>query len=221
MSQPDRDDRVINSVCAMEVASMHPVDLEPENEDQVSDPDPKVAAELASLRPQLLKFARFQLRNSAGAEDAVSETMLAALMRAPSFQGKSQFKTWVFGILKHKLIDQLRKQPREVSLDEDPGLMDTLFLSDGHWSNPPSDWGDPERSLQQAEFFTVLEACIDHLPEKQGRAFMLREWMDMDVEEITKTLGVSPGNCGVLLHRARLRLRECLEQKWFSPQRGK
>lgn len=177
-----------------------------------------LAPQLEGLRPQLLKFAQLQLRNAAWAEDAVSETLLAALERPQSFAGRSQLKTWLIGILKHKLVDQIRRNCREISSSDDGGesLEDELFAADGHWRDQPKDWGDPEHCLRQVEFFQVLELCVEQLPGQQGRLFMMREWLELETDEICKQLAITPTNLWVMLHRARLRLRECLEQNWLS-----
>jgi RNA polymerase sigma-70 factor (ECF subfamily) len=176
------------------------------------------AVELESLRPQLLKYAQLQLRNSAWAEDAVSETLLAALEKPQGFAGRSQLKTWLIGILKHKLVDQVRRNCREMSMTAEDGedLDEELFRPDGHWREPPQDWGDPEHALGQVDFMRVLEACVEKLPGQQGRLFMMREWLELDTDEICKVLGISPTNLWVMLHRARLRLRECLQLNWFT-----
>lgn len=177
-----------------------------------------IAHELETLRPALLKFARLQLRNAAWAEDAVSETLLAALEKPRAFEGRSQLKTWLIGILKHKLVDQIRRHGREISSSPDEGesIEDLLFQADGRWREAPADWGNPEAQLHEAEFFRVLEACVDQLPGQQGRLFMMREWLELETEEICKQLGITPTNLWVMLHRARLRLRECLQQQWFQ-----
>lgn len=177
------------------------------------------ARQVEALRPQLLRFARTQLRNDAWAEDAVSETLLAALEKPLSFAGLSQLKTWLVGILKHKVVDQLRRHAREaVSLSTDDGedLDELLFDETGHWREMPEDWGNPEQALRERQFFDVLEACVQKLPGTQGRVFMMREWLELETEEICKELAITPTNLWVLLHRARLRLRECLQQSWFD-----
>lgn len=180
------------------------------------------AREVEALRPQLLRFARYQLRNDDWAEDAVSETVLAALEKPQQFGGRSQLKTWLIGVLKHKLIDQLRRRSREVSTtsDDDEADLDTLlFHENGHWREAPKEWGDPEHALREREFFVVLEACIAHLPAAQGRVFMMREWLELEADEICNQMAISTTNLWVLLHRARLRLRECLQQTWFDGRR--
>lgn len=177
-----------------------------------------ISASLDALRPQLLKYAQLQLRNRAWAEDAVSETLLAAIEKPQSFAGQSQLKTWLIGILKHKLIDQIRRNSRELSTtrEDDEAIEDDLFDASGHWREPLQDWGDPAHALRQVDFMRVLEACVELLPGQQGRLFMMREWLELDTDEICKELAISPTNLWVMLHRARLRLRECLQLNWFS-----
>jgi RNA polymerase sigma-70 factor (TIGR02943 family) len=180
---------------------------------------------LAELRPMLLKIARLQLRNDAWAEDVVSETLLAALEGAARFGGQSQVKTWVVGILKHKIIDQFRRSSREVSVEAEREAgnaesFDELFVEDGHFRDRPlPTWGDPEASLDRNQFLEIVQACVDKLPAGLGRIFMMREWMEYETEEICKELGITSTNAFVMLYRARMRLRECLELTWFAPQR--
>lgn len=183
------------------------------------------AEALAALRPTLLKLARLQLRNDTWAEDVVSETLLAAIEGAPRFAGQSQLKTWVVGILKHKLIDHFRRHGREVSVEAEAEAAQVedfaeLFRPDGHRLTPALDWGDPEASLNRVQFFDVLQLCIDRLPAALGRVFLLREWLEYDTAEICKELGISSTNCFVMLYRARMRLRECLEMTWFAQQQS-
>jgi RNA polymerase sigma-70 factor (TIGR02943 family) len=182
------------------------------------------AQQVQALRPQLMRYARAQLRNEAWAEDAVSDTLLAALERPAAFTGGSQLKTWLVGILKHKLIDQLRRHQREATvLDAEDGqdLDELLFDANGHWRESPADWSaQPESLLGQQQFLAVLDACVNQLPSAQGRVFMMREWLELETEEICKELAISSTNLWVLLHRARLRLRECLQLSWFEPARA-
>jgi len=181
------------------------------------------ATAVQALRPQLMRFAQAQLRNEAWAEDAVSETVLAALSKPQSFAGQSQLKTWLVGILKHKLVDQIRRHSREVSAtsDEDDEDIDALlFKEDGHWREAPAEWGDPQASCSRREFFEVLEACVEQLPGVQGRIFMMREWLELETGEICKELGITATNAWVLLHRARLRLQMCLQERWFGRKAG-
>jgi RNA polymerase sigma-70 factor (TIGR02943 family) len=179
------------------------------------------ATAVQTLRPQLMRFARAQLRNEAWAEDAVSETVLAALSKPQAFAGQSQLKTWLVGILKHKVVDQLRRHAREATVlvgDDGEDLDDDLFDETGHWREPPQAWGDPAARLGEREFLIVMQACIDRLPPVQGRVFLMREWLELDSAEICKELAITSTNLWVLLHRARLRLRDCLQRTWFEPQ---
>ena len=190
----------------------------------MSDPanDPSFETAVAQSRTYLLKFARLQLRDEAWAEDVVSETLLAALARPQAFAARSQLRTWLVGILKHKIVDVLRSRAREVTLDSgtDDELADPLehmaFKASGHFAERPADWGNPEQDLGSRQFMTILEACTEKLPAVQGRLFLMREWLELSSEEICKELGLTPTNLYVQLHRARLRLRECLELNWFA-----
>lgn len=179
-------------------------------------------SEIAEHHGYLMRFARLQLRNDAWAEDAVSETMLAALSKPQSFSNRSQLKTWLVGILKHKVIDILRQRQREVSLDHGPDgdgsdeLDSLVFAADGHFAARPSDWGNPEQELRSLQFFAVMDACVEKLPPSMGRVFLMREWMELSCEDICKELNLTSTNLYVQLHRARLRLRECLEINWFG-----
>ena len=180
-----------------------------------------IESELAQYRGYLLRFAQLQLRNEAWAEDAVSETLLAALSRPEAFGNRSQLKTWLVGILKHKVIDILRQRQREVSLVDGEGdaaqeLDGLMFKADGHFKSQPADWGDPEQQLSSRQFFEVLEACTSKLPPAMARVFLMREWLELSSEDICKELNLTATNLYVQLHRARLRLRECLELNWFG-----
>jgi RNA polymerase sigma-70 factor (ECF subfamily) len=186
-----------------------------------------VETTLADLRPMLLKIARLQLRNDTWAEDVVSETLIAALEGAGRFEGQSQVKTWVVGILKHKIIDQFRKNGREVSVEaeqeaSEAETFDEIFVEDGHFRDRPlPTWGDPEACLSRNQFLEVLQACVDRLPAGLARIFMMREWLEYETDEICKEMGITSTNCFVMLYRARMRLRECLELNWFGQERKK
>jgi RNA polymerase sigma-70 factor (ECF subfamily) len=178
--------------------------------------------QIVALQDYLLKFARLQLRNETWAEDAVSETVLAALAKPQSFGNRSQLKTWLVGILKHKVVDALRHHHREVccldTSDDDSAdpLEAMAFQADGHFAEQPADWGNPEQQTSSQQFFMILETCAEKLPASQGRLFLMREWLELTSDEICKELQLTPTNLYVQLHRARLRLRECLELNWFK-----
>ena len=176
--------------------------------------------ELERQRPYLLRFALLRLRDKSAAEDAVQEALLAAIQGAERFAGQSSVRTWLVGILKHKIIDNLRKSSRERSADSagdtDVEDLEGFFGSDGHFVEPPGEWESPEKALEERRFFEALERCLQGLPKNAARAFTLRELMGLGTDEICKELGISASNCWVMLYRARLNLRACLERTWFS-----
>lgn len=169
-------------------------------------------------RPYLLRYASLQLRDRDAAEDAVQETLLAALASQATYGGRSSLRTWLTGILKHKIVDHLRRAGREAPLagEEDTADFDALFDARGHWREAPVAWVDPDASLEQRQFFAALEACLARLPAKTARTFLMREHLGCDTDEICKELGVTPTHCWVLLYRARMALRECLQTHWFG-----
>ena len=188
----------------------------------------RIAEDLMAMRADLLRFARLQLRDAASAEDAVQETLIAALSAAQNFENRSSLKSWVFSILRNKLVDLIRLRTREVAAstladneEGDDALMTELFDQRGHWQEAtrPARWSDPEDSFEQQQFWTVFEACLDHLPEKTARIFMMRELLGFETDEICKEIPISATNCWVVLHRARTGLRICLEQKWFDGEK--
>ena len=181
-------------------------------------------ADLEQFRGYLMRYALLQLRDESAAEDAVQETLLAAVKGRAGFSGKSSVRTWLTGILKHKIIDQLRRTAREQPLagndaEDDRSeaeLVDALFVENGHWSEPPASWGSPERSFENRQFWEAFEICARLMPVKTARVFVMREVMELTTEEICKELGITATHCWVMLHRARLSLRECLDVKWFG-----
>ena len=181
-------------------------------------------AELDTHRRYLLRVAQLQLRDADLAEDVVQETLVAALAAQSGFTGKSSVKTWLTGILKHKIVDAIRHKQRqpiiEASFDEETELddFDPLFKDHGGWKAPPADWGDPENALSRRQFFDVMEICLEKLPPNTARVFMMREVMELESDEICKELTITANNLWVILYRARMALRECLEQNWFAGQ---
>jgi RNA polymerase sigma-70 factor (ECF subfamily) len=178
-------------------------------------------AQLEAMRPQLVRFAQLQLRNEALAEDAVQDALMAVLEKPASFRGQSSLRTYVTGILKFKIIDNLRLSLRERQVEvadaqSDGDALDALFVADGHTREMPREWGDPDGTLHEKDFFRVLEVCMEKLPEQTARIFLMREWLEFDTGEICKELSISSSNVWVILYRARLRLRECLDLNWFG-----
>ena len=172
------------------------------------------ATRVEEERPYLLRYASLQLRDSHAAEDAVQEALVAALAGEASFAGRSNLRTWLTGILKHKIVDAIRRSSRDPEPLPETAEFDALFDETGHWGEPPAAW--PENSLEQKQFFAVLEKCLAALPAKTAQAFMMREHMGFDTDEICQEIGVTPTHCWVLLYRARMALRECLQTNWFG-----
>lgn len=172
---------------------------------------------LAEHGDVLYRFALGRLRDPQTAEDLVQDTFLAALKGADSFSGRSQERTWLIGILKHKIIDHFRKHNR-MFLSEDLEMKELdphAFLDrKGEWTLGQAAWiTDPEQAYERKEIWASLEDCISHLPERHKQIYVLRELQDQPAEEICETLDVSPSNLWVSLHRARLQLRDCLSGK--------
>ena len=185
-------------------------------------PPAEIAAQLDMHRGYLLRVARLQLRDESAAEDAVQETMLAALSGS-GFSGKSSLKTWLTGILKHKIVDAIRRKQREPvmasTFDDECDIedLDELFRGPyGSWNTAPADWGDPEQALSRSEFFNIMDFCLEKLPPNTARVFMMREVMELESDEICKELSITANNLWVILYRARMSLRECLEKNWFK-----
>ncbi len=174
--------------------------------------------QLEELRPYLLRYASRHLRNRDAAEDAVQEALVAALAGEAAFAGRSNLRTWATGILKHKIVDAVRRAGRERALEgeEDTTDFDALFDARGHWHEHPDPWSDPDGALEQKQFLAALQRCLEDLPPRTARAFLLREHMGLETAEICKELGITSTHCWVLLYRARMSLRECLEKSWFG-----
>ncbi|RFB69760.1 MULTISPECIES: sigma-70 family RNA polymerase sigma factor [unclassified Herbaspirillum] len=174
-------------------------------------------------RSMLVRFARLHLQEDT-AEDAAQETLLAALQNPAGYSGKSSLRTWLVGILKHKIVDVLRKEKKYVQAGPaeigDPGDFDVLFDDTGHWAEAPADWGNPAETLQQAQFFDIMDFCLNKLTPVMARVFSMRELFEFEITEICKELKITAGNCSVLLYRARMQLRLCLDQNWFESRKA-
>jgi RNA polymerase sigma-70 factor (ECF subfamily) len=181
----------------------------------------------------LYYYAFSRLRSVEAAEDVVQETLMAALKSSDTFAGNSSEKSWLTGILKHKIMDHLRKVFREKSFNEAEilsGDLDTGFTGSGKWKGHwdieqgPVDWGkDPARLLEQKEFMEVLEMCLEKLPPHFAGVFILYQIEKIPTQEICKELEITPTNVWVILHRCRRQLRRCLEVNWIrekKPARG-
>ena len=180
--------------------------------------------EIEQHRAYLARYALAQLRDAQLAEEAVQEALLAALEGIQTFDGRSTLRTWLTSILRFKVIDIQRRMtidrarlPSGTPSDaEDDSWLDDFFDETGHWRSPPQAWNDPEAALDQRRFWAAFEACLGNLSAQGGRVFFKREVLGEDTEQICSDESISSANCWVMLHRARIALRSCLEQRWFG-----
>lgn len=174
----------------------------------------------------LFRYAMFRLRDATVAEDIVQETLLSALQAYHTFAGRGSERTWLTGILKHKVTDHFRRLHRETpvsQLAEESFAHDEFFRQSGEWTDhweqdrAPVDWQtNPAELLEQSEFWEVFGHCLSPLPARISSAFTLREVDGYSSEEICEILSITANNLWVMLHRARLHLRRCLELNWFT-----
>jgi RNA polymerase sigma-70 factor (ECF subfamily) len=187
------------------------------------DPN-ELRTEIARHRGDLLRIASLQLRDRHLAEDVVQETLLAALNSVASYAGRAQVKTWLVGILKFKVIDALRARSRvpknmsdlgpQVSTDD----LDALFDDTGTWRVKPREWDDPGHGVRQREFDRVLERCLRKLPDLSAQVFVLREIFEMEADEVCGLVAITRNHLNVLLYRARMSLRGCLDRNWIAEE---
>ncbi len=185
--------------------------------------DPR-AAEIESHRPYLVRYALAQLREPEAAEEVVQEALLAALEAIASFRGQSTLRTWLTSILRFKIADHQRRAVQDRARFEDAGdveneaWLDELFDETGHWRDPPQAWANPEAAFEQRRFWEVFERCLGRVPGAGGRVFFQREVLGEETEAICRAERITANNCWVLLHRARISLRACLELHWFGDE---
>ena len=176
---------------------------------------------VGKLRPQLVRYARSRLLNPAHAEDAVQETLLAAIERIDSFSGASSLSSWLTGILKHKIVDCVRRSARdqwhEMDNDGTPLNADDFDIARAEHSSGSVGWGDPERELARRQCLEALERCVRELPERTAETLFLRAVIGLNTDETCRALAVSETNCAVMLHRARARIRERFDPELIAP----
>lgn len=171
--------------------------------------DPAVlTAVVRETLPGLLRAARAAGLDPAAAEDAAQEALLVFVHRAEDFDGRASVAAWLHGILVRKVQEQRRVVRRELEQDPIDEVMESRFRADGRWSRPPA---GPDGEVLLGELRARIDDCLEGVPERQRLAFTLREVEGFGTEEICKILEVTANNLGVLLFRARNRLRECLE----------
>ena len=182
--------------------------------------------EIAAFRPVLFRMALLQLRDKAAAEDVTQDALLAAIEAHHKYEGRAALRTWLISILRFKVLDSLRQLKRRGPTLDHGTIEDELDTSDlvvlfddtGCWATPKDAWTNPEAYVAQLDFFRVLEACLTKLPANSSRVFLMREWLELTSDEICSETGVSAGNLRVLLYRARMQLRGCLDISWDRGQ---
>jgi RNA polymerase sigma-70 factor (ECF subfamily) len=171
----------------------------------------------------LYHFALARVKDRTTAEDLVQETFLAAVKSRDRFRGQSTEKTWLFGILKHKVIDHYRRKKTvvyEQELTAGTENLEAFFNAKGAWREMPQHWRlNPGKSHQVREFLDHFYQCLADLPQKTAEVFACREIEGLSTPEICKRLGITAGNCWVILYRARVLLRKCLELAGLGPVR--
>jgi RNA polymerase sigma-70 factor (ECF subfamily) len=167
---------------------------------------------------ELYKWAYYKTSSVETAEDLVQETFLVAAQKMDSFKGDSSPKTWLFAILNHKIIDHYRKSiHKPVAMEVN--TISTYFDEDGSWQQKkqPKDWQDEENHLlDDDEFQQILQKCLDALPEKWNTCVKLKYLTEKSGEDICQELGIAPTNFWQIVHRAKLQLRNCIENNWFK-----
>lgn len=173
----------------------------------------------------LWRYAMLQVRDPELAADLVQETMLAALTAQTRRRGDSAERTWLISILRHKIIDCFRRGSRErpagdpVWFEARANEPDPAFDSQGRWVSPPRKWEiDPESALENETLRQVLEDCVGLLEDRMAQVFLLREVEGLSTDELCKAFGVTATNLGVILYRARMKLRACVEQGGYAPE---
>ena len=176
-------------------------------------------------RAPMLRFAQLHIQPREDAEDAVQEALAAALSARSGATEVNDPRSYLFGILKHKVTDRLRQryrreQPFSELLGEraDTALDEALFDEKGHWQPGVESvlWQSPESALACDQFFAVVDACVHKLPPKPARVFSMKELLECEADEICATLGLSKADYWQCMSRARKQLQVCLTQNWFE-----
>ncbi len=175
-----------------------------------------------SYADSLFGFAIARTGDRDIARDLVQETFLSALENRRTFRGESSERTWLFSILKNKIIDHYRRKgsERTVSVSGDAENADESYFFDevGHWKSTllPTDWGSAPEEARSSEFLETLQKCLSRLTAQCRGVFTLKYIDEMESDEICKELAISPSNYWVIIHRAKLLLRNCLEKNWLN-----
>jgi RNA polymerase sigma-70 factor (ECF subfamily) len=192
-------------------------------EAEAASPGPaSLESQLPALRVRLLRHARFAVHDDSLAEDLVQDTLIDVLEQHGTRRGEASLATWATAILKHKVADWYRSPHRKRMVqfqfdDADLGdAVDGLYDASGAYTEAVPAWQQPDNHTEQRQMMTVLERCLSCLPRQTGRVFMMREWLGFETPEICQRVGVSADNCRMILHRARMALRGCMQRDWID-----
>jgi RNA polymerase sigma-70 factor (ECF subfamily) len=168
----------------------------------------------------MYRYALARLSNPETAQELVQEAFVAAVQSYKNFQGRSSIKTWLVAILKRKIVDYYRRLGNRQETDDIDSVaqsVDSLFDGTGHWRMMPHPWQiNPQDVYEQKEFMDVLYSCLSNMPSRLAEIFMLREFEEMDTQAICEQLDISESNSWVMLYRARMQLRGCMEANWLD-----
>ncbi len=186
---------------------------------RVQSPDPVEWVDLYG--DMLLSYALSRMQDRDIAEDLVQETFLVAWKTRSKFAGRSRFSTWLVSILRHKIADHFRREGGRTSHSFDESdesrELESLFNKRGKWTRSPKSWSaSAEELVENREFWRIVAGCLGDMPAHLSYVFRLREFKSAKTQEISSLLEITSSNVSVRLHRARLLLRQCLEEKWFE-----
>ena len=167
----------------------------------------------------LYNYAITRVDDQDVAKDLVQETFFSGIKGKDNFRGQAAERTWLVSILKRKIIDHYRKVNSAKGQKEVRMNFYEEGKKKGNWieEKVPQAWGnDAEKKIENSELKDALDACINNLPEKYRMVFLLKTVQKYETEEICNELGITASNLWVIIHRARMQLRNCMEEKWFK-----
>lgn len=190
----------------------------PDTRPSIPPTDPTRPEDLwVPLRRRLIRHARLVVHEPALAEDLAQETLMSLLENPQAHRGEASLSTWATAILKNKIADwyrspHQRRRVHNVSNEDEAeaAATDELFNEQGGYLEPVPAWQQPEGREAQRQIMSTLELCLRRLPAQTGRVFMMREWLGFETAEICERLGMTADNCRMVLHRARMGLRQCM-----------
>ena len=170
----------------------------------------------------LYAFAISRINDEEQARDLVQDTFLAALEKAENFEGKSSERTWLTAILKNKIIDVYRKKSsglKNIEIKVAKEEQEDFFDRDsGHWvfEHGPKEFGIEDKDhIINKEFEQILQKCLQKLPVLWKAVFTMKHIEEEPTDTICAELKVTSSNFWVIIHRAKLNLRACLQKNWI------